>query len=201
MMRQIRLFAGVFFCTTFAGCGSSPPVHYYGLDPMNIAYESDAAGSPILGLGPLRTPEYLSRSQIVMRDGSAEIIIDDYHRWVEPIDQSIHRIVAANVDALINGVAVLAFPYNAAFDLDYQLIGRVEQFDADRTGHAILVVQWSIVGDGKEIIVAPQRDRYESQGTSPHDAASITRAMNDCMAQFSRDVAGVMERVIQGAEK
>ena len=200
-MRIIRAVGAIFIFSVITGCGSSPPVHYYGLEPMNITYEPDDPGSPLLGLGPLRTPEYLSRSQIVMRNGAGNIIIDDYHRWVEPLDQSVHRIVAANVDALLSGVAVLAFPYNAAFDLDYQLIGRVEQFDADSSSHAILVVQWSVVGNTKNIIVAPRRDRYEAQGASSNDAASITQAMNDCMAQFSRDVAGVMERVMQETEQ
>lgn len=197
MTRLIRLVAGLLFCATISGCGSSPPVQYYGLDAMDIAYERDEPGSPILGVGPLRTPDYLSRSQIVMRSGTAELTVDDFHRWVEPIDQALHRIVATNVDALVHGMAVLAFPYNASFDLDYQVIGRIEQFDADESSHAILIVQWSVVGASTDMLVAPRRSRYESRGASPDDAASIAQAMNDCMAQFSRDIASEMERVMQ----
>lgn len=199
MKPMTRMVAAAMFCLIVAACGSSPPVHYYALEPMDIQYDQDPATAPILGLGPLRTPEYLSRSQMVMRSVNGEMIVDDFHRWAEPIDQSIHRILAANVDGLMTGVAVIAFPYNAAFDLDYQLIGRVEQFDADDSGRAELAIQWSVVDATSDIVVPPRRVRYESGGNSSGDAGSMARAMNDCLAQFSRDVAREMEQVIDTA--
>ena len=86
MTVRIRLIIAAGLCLALAGCGSSPPVHYYRLDVTPETYVRDPEGAVVLGIGPLRIPDYLSRSQIVTRAGNSEMIIDDFNRWAEPSD-------------------------------------------------------------------------------------------------------------------
>jgi uncharacterized lipoprotein YmbA len=177
MIRTIRYL--VTFCLVIlAGCGSSPPVHYYALETMDNRVAVDAEGSPILAVGAFRMPEYLNRSQMVMRGSGAEIIVDDFNRWAEPLDDSIHRVLASNLDVLLESVVVVAYPSSAVLDIDYRLIGRFDRFTADQDG-----------------LVSPRRVRFESQATRPDDPGSIAQAMSNVLAQFCRDIAGEIDSI------
>ena len=52
-----------------SACGSSPPVHYFSLNPIDSEFQPGADDAMLLGLGPLRLPDYLNRSQMVTRGG------------------------------------------------------------------------------------------------------------------------------------
>jgi len=179
-----------------AGCGSSPPVKYYGLDTMDIRYTQDEAGAPVLALGPFRMPAYLNRSQMITRGSGAELIVDDVNRWAESLDDAIHRVLASNLDRLLDSVTVVAYPSSALLEIDYRLVGRIDRFNADERGLVVLEVQWGAADTEGKTLLAPTRSRYESQATVPGDADSIARAMSDALEQFSRDMAsdlGVVE--------
>jgi uncharacterized lipoprotein YmbA len=133
----------VLLVLALGGCGSSPPVSYYDLEALESDYVAVGEAYMTVGVGPLRTPDYLSRSQIVTRRSDATVVVDDFHRWVEPVDDAIYRIVSENLDSLIDDVVVVAFPYTHISDLDYQLIGRVSRFDADQDGTAVLQIPGS----------------------------------------------------------
>jgi uncharacterized lipoprotein YmbA len=172
-----------------SACGSSAPVRYYSLEALESRFGEDVAGSPGMGLGPLRMPDYLTRSRIVTRRDNSEVVVDDFNRWVEPVDEAVYRIIAANVDSLLEDVIVVAFPYNHFADLDYQVIGRVDRFDTDEHGRVVLVAQWSIMTPNSEFVVAPRRIRYETQASDVTDYGAVAAAMSEALAEFSRDIA------------
>jgi uncharacterized lipoprotein YmbA len=176
-----------------AGCGSSPPVHYYGLDTIDVGYTQDQEGSPVLALGPFRMPEYLNRSQMVTNGPGAEMIVHEGNRWAEPLDDAIHRILASNLDSLLGSVIVVAYPSTALLQVDYRLVGRIGRFSSGQNGLIVLEVQWGATDTEGIILVAPRRSRYESRATLPGDPGSIAQAMSDALAQFSRDIASEIE--------
>jgi len=170
-------------------CGSSPPVRYYALSPMDGKYAADPNDAPVLGLGPLRLPEYLKRPQMISRGAAAEIVVDQTARWAEPLEAAVHRILATNVDQLLDDVAVVGFPDTDGVRLDLRLVGRILRFDIDRAGLTVLEVQWRLEsGDGTDA-GPPRRDRFESRAARAGDPAATTAAMNDALAQFSRAIA------------
>jgi uncharacterized lipoprotein YmbA len=188
-MIRIRPHLVTLVILMIAGCGSSPPVHYYGLDAMDIAYIQDNEGSPVLALGPFRMPEYLNRSQMVTRGSGAELIVDDVNRWAEPLDDAIHRILASNLDRMLGSVVVVAYPSSALLEIDYRLVGRIGRFNAGEDGLVVLEVQWGAADTDGNMLMAPTRSRYESQATVPGDPAAVVQAMSDALEQFSRDMA------------
>lgn len=172
-----------------AGCGSSPPVQYYGLDAMDVGYTQDEEDSPVIALGPFRMPEYLNRSQMVTRGPGAELIVDGVNRWAEPLDDAIHRILASNLDRLLDSVIVVAYPSSALLEIDYRLVGRIGKFNSSEDGLVVLEVQWGAADTEGNMLMAPMRSRYESQATVPGDPDSTVRAMSNALEQFSRDMA------------
>ena len=183
-----------------AACGSSPPVRYFALSTMDSVQRQDPDDSVTLGVGPLRLPEYLNRSQMVTRGGGSELEIDEFSRWAEPLTQALHRVVSTDVDNMMNGVMVIAFPWEAVVhnDVDYRLLGEVTRFDADRSGRVVLDIQWAISDvSAEEVAVPPRRSRYETRAARSDDPAIVASAMNDALVMFSRDVVSEMEKVLQ----
>lgn len=178
-----------------AACGTSPKVRYFSLSPMDTAYRQDPDGSVLLGLGPLRIPEYLNRSQIVTRGVGAELKVDEFNRWAEPLPEAMHRIVSSNVDKMLDDVVVIAFPYESFIraGVNYRMVGELSRFDADSSGRVVLEVQWGIRQTSGGVVVHTQRSRYEATASPPDDPGAIARAMNNALEQFSRDVAEQFE--------
>ena len=186
----------VFLAMSLGGCGSSPPVQYYDLEALGTGYVAERDASLRVGVGPLRTPEYLRRSQIVTRGADARVIVDDFHRWIEPLGNRIHDVLAQNLDVLIDDAVVVAFPYTHIADLDYQLVGRISRFDADPDGTVVLQVQWGVIASRDEFVIQPKRVRYEARAAQPGDHQSLSRAMSEALQQFGSDVAGSLQRVM-----
>ncbi len=176
-----------------AACGSSPPARFYSLQALDLEYQADASDAVVMYLGPLRLPEYVARPQIVTRGDGAEMIVDDYHRWAEPLDDAIPRIVAVNVDNLVEGVIVVAFPSGNLVEAEYRLQGSIVRFDADAAGRAVLIVQWGIATPAGDILVPPRRSQYEARAARTGDTGAVATALNDTVAQFSRDIAAEIE--------
>ena len=182
-------------------CSASPPVRYFSLSSTVTDGRQDPDDAVVLGVGPMRIAEYLNRSQIVTRGAGAEIKVDEFSRWAEPLALAFHRVVATDVDNTMDGVTVLAFPWESAVwsKVDYRLLGDVIRFEADRSGRVVLETQWGITAvDSGETAVRPRRTRYEAQTGAPDDPAAVASAMNEALAKFSRDIASEMQAVLQG---
>jgi hypothetical protein len=181
--------AAVILSLLLTGCGTSPPVRYFSLEPLHEATEPAAEEQPVIGLGQLRTPNFVFRSQMVTRSRGGELIVHDFLRWSEPLDQAIHRVVAANVDGLLSGVSVIPFPYWSVLNPVYRVYGSVERFDVDDAGNGVLVVQWGIISADGAVVAEPRRSRYESRASAADDPTSVVQALNTVLADFSRDIA------------
>ncbi len=197
LARSITLCA--FVSLLVAACGSSPPVRYFALSPIDSVQGQDPDDSVTLGVGPLRLPEYLNRSQLVTRGNGSELEIDEFSRWAEPLTLALHRVVSTDVDNMMNGVVVIVFPWEAVVhnDVDYRLIGEVTRFDADRSGRVVLDIQWVISEVSAGVVVPARRSKYETQVARSDDPANVASAMNDALAMFSRDVVSEFEVVLQ----
>jgi uncharacterized lipoprotein YmbA len=200
MIRTRWLAGTLLLALSVGGCGSSPPVHYYDLEALETGYVAERQGSLSVGVGPLRTPDHLDRSQIVTRGSDSRVIVDDFHRWIEPLGNRIHHVVSENLDNLLNDAVVVAFPYTHIADLDYQLVGRVSRFDADPDGTAVLEVQWGVIASRDEFVIRPKRARYQVRAAQRDDYQALTRAMSEVLQQFSRDVAESLQGVMLEAD-
>lgn len=193
--RLLVLFGAVIFSVALAACNTSPPVRYFSLEPVFEVVENSAEVQPIVGLGQLRTPNFLFRSQLVTRDRGGELVVHDFRRWSEPLDQAIHRVVAANTDSLVNDMTVIGFPYESQIRPDYRVHGNVERFDTDTSGEAVLIVQWSMTTRDGTVLTPLRRSRYASRAANPDDPAAVVSALNEVLGAFSQDIAGELDAI------
>ena len=198
-----NLVVAAVLCLLFTACSTSPPVRYFSLSPIDSDFQQDPEDAVMLGFGPLRMPDYLDRSQIVTRGANSEIQVDEFSRWSEPLATSLVRIVSTDVDNLLPGLVVVVFPYEpfVRSQVKYRLVGDVNRFEADHRGRIVLEVQWGVADADGEIAVPVRRNRYEAQATingepAAGDPGAVAAAMNDALAQFSRDIAGKLESIL-----
>jgi len=192
LLNKMALF--ITLLITLQGCGSSPSVRFYALEPLAIEYATDPEGAAVLGLGPLRIPDYLHRSQLVTRGYESELVIDEYNRWAEPLSTAVHRTLANNVDALLDTVAVVSFPSTAS--VDYRLVGQIQRFEVDARGIALLDVQWRVEDANGEELTPPRRSSYEHRASRRDDPEAGVAALNEMLGQFSRDIAAGVQGLI-----
>lgn len=186
----------VTFCfLILSACGTSPAVHYYALESTGTRVAQDDEGSPIMAVGAIRIPEYLNRSQMVTRGSGAEVIVDDFNHWAEPLDEAIHRVLASNLDVMLDSMVVIAYPSTTTIHSDYRLVGRMDRFTAGPDGMVVLNVQWGVTDAGGVVQVSPRRARFESQAEKPGNPGSIAQSMSAVLEQFSRAIAAEVESI------
>ena len=196
-MRNCRsLLIAVLSTGLLSACGTSPPVRYYGLEPMAMPPAGELALVTV-GIGPIRFPDYLKQPQIVTRTQGARLEIAEFDRWAEPLESAFPRTLALNLDGLLDGVMVIEYPFARAFvEADYRIIGQVVRFEVDDAGAAVLDVQWGMTrGDGEPVAKA-RRSRYRSAASDPGDYDSLVAALNETVTELSREMADAYRKVV-----
>ena len=192
-----RVLIACWLCFSVPGCGSSLPVRYFSLEPVGPPAATTGEDSVIVGIGPLRFSEYLSKPQIMSRGNGGEIEVYEFDRWVEPVDKAVHRVVAINVERAVDGMSVVVYPYDIT-GYEYQVYGSIERFDADGSGLAVLIAQWGIVTEDRQVVVAPHRVTYSARVSGGNEPGAIVRALNDTLGQFSDDIATRLNAAVNG---
>lgn len=194
-MKPLSSLCIALLAALLCACGSSPQVRYYSLESAAVG-AGDEPGARVVGLGPLRVPEYLRRSQMVTRGPGLEVEVHEFARWAEPVDKAMHRVLAANVDGRLDGVVVVAYPYLETVPVDFVVVGQVDRFDSDASGRVLLQVQWAVLDAHRNGVIPPQRARYEARAAEAGDSNAIVGAMNEALRQFSDDIAAQLRSAL-----
>ena len=182
-------------CTT-----TSSTTRFYQLAPTATSVASDDPDAMVLALGPITFPDYLKRPQMVKRSSQTTVSVDEFNRWSEPLDKSMPRVLAGNIDGLMSDLVVVPFT-NRAGVADARLYASVSQFDSVASGRTVLIVQWGITQTESGVIIAPRTDRYVTQATPANDPAATAVAMSDLLGQFSREIVALIQARILNAER
>ena len=181
-----------------AGCARTTPVSYYQLSSLEVARTAPGngeAGKMVLGIGPVRLPEYLDRPQLVTRLTPNRLQLADSHRWVEPLGENISRVVGENLSARLGTDRILRHPWPASRTVDYQLLIEVLHFENGSDGAARLVALWSIKGKDGAIVLPERRSSHSAPATS-RDQEGQVGALNEALGSFCREIAQALTPVL-----
>src|SRR5215471_20792213 len=94
-----------------AGClGSSPASRFYTLSTLAPAAGQGGAGGGQafrIRVAPVTLPEGVDRPQIVRRTGENTVVVEEFDRWVEPLDALLRNTLVQNLGALVPEAQVL----------------------------------------------------------------------------------------------
>jgi uncharacterized lipoprotein YmbA len=203
-----------------SACASSPPSRFYTLTPLpeTQGRGGDISGGNLaVGIGPVVFPQFLDRPQLVVRDGSNRLDLEEFNRWGGSLQDDFLRVWGENLGYLLNTSRILIFPSESRMPLDFRITAEVVSFEAHQGGDAVLKVRWAVMDPRLEQSLASRDDLYrcpvrpaltatgspsQSQtqanplslvgAETGQDSEAVVAAMSRCLGRFSRDVAEVI---------
>ena len=173
------------------GCANTEPTKFYVLNSLKSTaseVKTQKNTAPVvLGIGPLKLPEYLDQPQILTSSGGNELEYSEFHHWAEPLKDNFSRVLGENLSVLIPTNQIHLFPWRRSAGVNYHLEFNVIDFQGNLGGDSILNVRWALYGKegGKALVL--KKSTY-SQSTSGEGFEAMVLGMNLTLEQFSRDI-------------
>lgn len=119
-----------------AGCGSSPPSHFYTLE-STATPGGDTTANYTVAVDPVTIPAAVDRPQMVVQAGSNQVAVDEFNRWAAPLNESIAHAIAGDLAALLGTPQVVLAPPTIV-EPAYRVTLTVQRFEAT-PGKSVLV--------------------------------------------------------------
>ncbi|MFP4245648.1 MAG: membrane integrity-associated transporter subunit PqiC [Halochromatium sp.] len=202
-----------------SACATSPSSRFYTLTPLPEAAGRGAdirGGDLAIGIGPVVFPQFLDRPQLVVRDGSNRLELEEFNRWGGTLQDDFLRVWGENLGHLLNTSRILILPSEARLPLDFRITAEVVSFEGRRGDEATLKVRWAVMDQRLEQSLVAREDLYRcpvasspraaSQDQSPSGPAAgmmaaaatseaMVAAMSRCLGRFSQDVAEALRQL------
>lgn len=195
---QFKLFIISLFITLFGltGClnlkPTDDPTRYYALSSLsNCQNSKPVENQKIIGLARIFIPEYLDRPKIIYETCPNEYKIAEYHRWTEPLESNISRVIVRNLSSQLPNFAIIQAPWKNLGKPDYELHIHILDFKTQHfLCHTLLHVRYSIIDIAanqtihthEACIKAPLNQEME-------EYLMIVNSMDDALAQLSCEIA------------
>ena len=168
--------------TAGASAGSAAP-----------AAAASTTSNLVIGVGPIKFPQYLRRPEIVTRTSPSEVALSDTERWAEPLDSAFARVLSENLSRLLGTQQVSSFPWYDSSRIDYAVQVAVVRFETDKDGKPELDARWSIrdARSGKTL-AAKESDITGAPGPSP--SAGLSQVLGSLSQEIASRIAEFSQR-------
>ncbi|MFH1440723.1 MAG: PqiC family protein [Candidatus Omnitrophota bacterium] len=201
MLRRDRITRnGIVLCLIFvltlSGClsvSNSPASRFYTLSGTGTLQsiddkKFDIASGLIIGVGPVKIPEYLNRPQIVTQDKNKMLKFAEFDRWGESLDSSICRLINEGLTVMLPSAAIRLFPWNLDIPVDYQVIVDIVQLECELDKDLYLVAQWSVIDLSDRKMMLIKRSEFR-QPISPRNYSGLAKTLSVACASLSEEIA------------
>ena len=186
-----HLLGCAFICAMVTACvHDAKPVEFYRLS-ADVGLKQNAkfavnSKEVIVGLGPVRIPEYLNRPQMMVAISDNQYSVSEEHRWAEKLDQNILLALYKALPAQLNTEHVLRYPWSQRQDINYQVSIDILDLTIDAQGQSQFMAQWSIKLKDK----ASVDKRFEcSLPASSSDYALMVKVQSECLTQLGQAIS------------
>ena len=169
-------------------CSTPVQERYFVLSPDDVSGPSGNGTTAVMGIGPITIPSHLDRSQIVTRSSDNRLVINQFDRWAEPLDENIQRVLIENLDRRLHPQRIETFPWNSRDGVVWQIVVDIGGFERQPDGSVQISARWKIVNfDSGETVVS---ERF-SDSMMPRDTTTegTVAAMSDLLARLSDSIA------------
>ena len=171
-----------------AGCRVSAPARFYTL-ASTASTDGAPAANYAVAVGPVSVPASVDRPQFVVQVAPNRVAVDEFNRWVAPLDESIARAVAGNLAVLLGTPRVATAPL-ANFDPAYRVTIAVQRFDSIPGVAVVIEAVWTIrnVADGgTRSGRSVAREAAQGEGFE-----ALAAAHSRALASMSSDIAAAI---------
>ncbi len=173
-----------------AGClGSSPASRFYTLSTLapREGQGGGGGGPPLrVRVAPVTLPEGVDRPQLVRRTGENTVVVDEYDRWVEPLDALLRNTLVQDLGALVPEAQVLgdAAPGLAA---DRTVVVAVNRLDL--SSQLVMDAVWFVLPAGADQPERTHRARL-TEAAGSGQPGEVAPALSRAVEALSREIAG-----------
>lgn len=145
-----------------------------------------------LGLGPVRLPEYLERSDVMVRTSATELRPMPNVRWAESFDVMLERVLANDLVERLRPERLLPYPWYASDKPQRQIEVEFAQLAPDASGKVTLIARWWLreLGDGGRTLA---RESQITKAASSKDPARVAAAISEAVAELADEIAHELE--------
>ena len=171
------------------GClGSSPASRFYTLSTLapNDGQGGSGDGPALrIRVAPVSLPEGVDRPQLVRRTGENTVVVDEFDRWVEPLDALLRNTLVQDLGALLPGAQVLgdAVPGLAA---DRTVVVAVNRLDL--SSPLVIDAVWFVLPSGADQPERTHRARL-TEAAGAGGPADLAPALSRAVEALSRQIA------------
>lgn len=189
-----RREAAVVLLALFAsGClGSSPVSRFYTLSTLSPEAHGGGGAGPTLRVrvAPVTVPEGVDRPQLVRRTGENTVVVEEYDRWVEPLDALLRDTLVQDLGALVPSAQVLgdAVP---GLTVDRTVVVAMNRLELSNQVEMDAV--WFVLPAGADQPERTQRTRL-TEAAGSGQPGDLAQALSRVMEQLSRQIAGELAR-------
>ena len=181
-----------------SGCISdSRPVQFYMLNAdygvADTVKASAASQGPVIGLGPIRIPEYLNRPQMIVAIADNQYRLAEDHRWAERLDQNISLSLFKALPRQLGTDRIVRFPWSQRQVIDYQVGIDILEFNVDANGQSRLIAQWFV--KRKDMPVINKRSVYQFPASTT-DYAIMVKAQSQCLTKLGQEISGTLRQLM-----
>lgn len=154
--------------------------------PQAQTMAPETRSGPMIGVVPVRLPDYLNHNVIVTRESDNELALAKFNEWAAPLSANVTSVLTENLSMLIPTDRITTIPSNVA--IDREIAVEIINFERDAKGDVVLLARWTILGDSGRRLLAMRRSGFRAEDV-PMEYPAIAAAMSQLLGELSRDIA------------
>jgi len=185
--RMAQLISIALAAVVAAGCSTSPSRFY------SLASTATADGTPptaaTVMVGPVTIPAAVDQPEFVVQVAANRVEVNEFDRWVSPLNDSIARAVAGDLVVLL-GTPEVANAELANFVPEYRVTIDVQRFESIQGQAAVVEAVWTVrktaggqIRSGRTVA----REPVQGQGFD-----ALAAAHSQAIAKMSGDIAAAI---------
>ena len=198
-MKQIRINScavmGVAcLALVLGGCMSvpnSPTPRFYMLQAVyenQVSKKTNIASDVVIGVGPVKIPEYQNRPQIVTQDKEKMLKFAQFDRWGDPLDLGMTRLIRENLAVMLPEAKFTLYPWNSSVPVKYQVVVEIVQLDSDLDKDLFIVAQWLVIDVQNTKTIIIKRSEFR-QSIVPQNYSGLAKTLGMACASLSSEIA------------
>ncbi len=182
-------------CLGLAACGESKPSRFYILKaerPADLALDSITIGQGVSVLiDAVSIPDYLDKPQIVTTGTGNEIVLGEFDRWGEPLEENIARVIGENLSVALETDRVFQADDRRSVDPQFVLQVDILRFDLNIDGEALLMARWALMDGARENELMVARSTLATP-LADQAYATMLAAMNSNLGKLTAEIAAAV---------
>ena len=153
-----------------------------------ISKKMDLVSDVLIGVGPVKIPEYQNRPQIVTRDKEKMLQFAQFDRWGESLDLGVARLIEEDLTGMLPRAQLTLYPWNSAIPVKYQVIVEIVQLDSELDKDLFLAAQWLVIDAQNTKTLVIKRSEFR-QPVMPRDYSGLAKTLSAACASLSGEIA------------